>query len=245
MRLNDLDDVLSDLSAAPCADSAWDIGQRYLGRLGFDISTYQFGDWDRDPSAPFRALANVKTSWSQEHFAKLSPQTEPLLAMACNSFDVSMMGEAFMPGFRSLPKNQRFYFDRLADSGWRSLLAFPLRLRGTGPFGGWGLGQKDCSRREFTNLFKANGAHARLAAFYVHEKMGPLAEPGSRCQLSPRQRDCLLWLSRGLRQGQIAEKLGVSLVTVEFHLRAARTKLRAKTNLEALSRAVFAGILSP
>ncbi len=245
MRQNDLDDFLSDLTVQRDAETAWDIGQRYLASLGFDLCSYQFGDWDRNPGSPYRAKTNKELDWVKKHFANLSPETEPLLSMGCNRFEVQPMGLSFMKRTPDMPKLHRFFLERLADSDWRSIIAFPLRLRGTGPFGGWGLTQAKCGAHEFMKLVRANGAKARLAAFYVHERMGPLAEAHAGAALSPRQRDCLLHLAAGLRQAQIADQLGISLATVEFHLRAARRNLAAKTNTEAISRAVLGQIIVP
>lgn len=64
-------------------------------------------------------------------------------------------------------------------------------------------------------------------------------------RLSRREKDCLRGFSAGLRNNRIAEKLGISESTVEFHTINARRKLSAKTREEALCKALMLGILQP
>ena len=63
--------------------------------------------------------------------------------------------------------------------------------------------------------------------------------------LSVRERECLLWLSRGLRNDDIAERLSLSRSTVEFHLVNVRRKLNASTREQALAIAVHGGLIEP
>lgn len=57
-------------------------------------------------------------------------------------------------------------------------------------------------------------------------------------ELSPRERDVLTLIAGGLRQGQIAERLGISISAVEQYLSNARRKLRARTLHETVARAL-------
>jgi len=57
-------------------------------------------------------------------------------------------------------------------------------------------------------------------------------------QLSNRERECLVWLCHGLRTQRIANRMGISVSTVEFHLRNARNKLGAATREQTVATAV-------
>ncbi|HAT85695.1 MAG TPA: hypothetical protein DCS30_06975 [Rhizobiales bacterium] len=59
--------------------------------------------------------------------------------------------------------------------------------------------------------------------------------------LSSRERECLLWLASGFKSAQIAEKLGLALVTVDMHFKNARKKLNAATREEALAKSIING----
>lgn len=71
------------------------------------------------------------------------------------------------------------------------------------------------------------------------------ADEATNIHLTPRERECLLWLSMGLRNAQIAYRLGIKLVTVEFHLANARRKLNATTREQAVAAAVRMGLIEP
>jgi PAS domain S-box-containing protein len=58
--------------------------------------------------------------------------------------------------------------------------------------------------------------------------------------LSPREREVLAFLARGLTGEQIAERLVLSPETVRTHIRNAREKLGASTRVEAVTMAVVA-----
>ena len=58
-------------------------------------------------------------------------------------------------------------------------------------------------------------------------------------RLSKREGQCLTLLATGLRRGQIAQTLGVTVVTVDLHLSNAKRKLDARTREQALVRAVL------
>ncbi|MFC1673063.1 response regulator [Pseudomonadota bacterium] len=64
---------------------------------------------------------------------------------------------------------------------------------------------------------------------------------GSGIKLTEREKECLLWLARGLRNDRISEKLGIKPVTVQLHIDKAKKKLHAATREQALSIAIQIG----
>jgi PAS domain S-box-containing protein len=65
--------------------------------------------------------------------------------------------------------------------------------------------------------------------------------PGRRTRtLSPREREVLALLARGLTGEQIADRLVLSPETVRTHIRNAREKLGASTRVEAVTMALIA-----
>lgn len=69
--------------------------------------------------------------------------------------------------------------------------------------------------------------------------LGPVAGKRSRT-LSPREREVLSLLARGLTGEQIAEHLVLSPETIRTHIRNAREKLGASTRVEAVTTALLA-----
>jgi DNA-binding NarL/FixJ family response regulator len=60
--------------------------------------------------------------------------------------------------------------------------------------------------------------------------------------LSPRERDVLVLLSRGMENGDIARELYVSTSTVKHHVSQVLEKLGATNRVQAATFAVLAGM---
>ncbi len=61
--------------------------------------------------------------------------------------------------------------------------------------------------------------------------------------LSPRECQCLEYLSIGLRPAAIAKSLGLSVKTVDKHIASARMRLGASTREHAVSLAIAKGLI--
>ena len=86
-------------------------------------------------------------------------------------------------------------------------------------------------------------AHKLAEAFHVNVSKPLLLSEQQR--LSPRERECLLWVMRGLRNIQIADRLGTHPKTVEKQLANVRRKLSARTNAQAATRALLLDLIEP
>ncbi|NSZ03264.1 LuxR family transcriptional regulator [Agrobacterium tumefaciens] len=86
----------------------------------------------------------------------------------------------------------------------------------------------------------------QLIATYLHHAVlrlqGGLAP--EYAPLSPRERECLLWIGEGKTYWECARILGLSEHTVRFYLESARHKLGAANTTHAISKAVKASLLS-
>jgi DNA-binding NarL/FixJ family response regulator len=62
-------------------------------------------------------------------------------------------------------------------------------------------------------------------------------------QLSRREIETLTWSARGKTSDEIAQIVGLTRRTVDFHIDSARTKLGVATRTEAVATAVAAGLI--
>lgn len=62
-------------------------------------------------------------------------------------------------------------------------------------------------------------------------------------RLTERERECLAWLARGERPKAIAHRLGLKRVTIDMHLRNARSKLSAQTREHAVAIAIQGNLI--
>ncbi len=110
------------------------------------------------------------------------------------------------------------------------------------PIGALTIGSSMSERQYFKSIAGREGDLAALAMMFHFLSIGELRrEQAQARRLSARERDCLSFMALGLRTGRIAEKLKLSEVTVELHLRNARKKLRASTTAQAVARAITFG----
>lgn len=92
-------------------------------------------------------------------------------------------------------------------------------------------------RNQFTRDFQ-------LLAMHVHAMLLELeGTPIPDVKLSPRERECLLWISEGKTAWECSVILGLSHHTVRCYLESARHKLEASSNTHAVAKATKAGLL--
>jgi LuxR family quorum-sensing system transcriptional regulator CciR len=69
-------------------------------------------------------------------------------------------------------------------------------------------------------------------------------DPEAKFRLSPRERECLEWVSRGKSSSDIGAILGLSPRTVDSYLEKACGKLRVRTRIEAVAVSVRRGLIA-
>jgi len=132
------------------------------------------------------------------------------------------------------------------DAGQASALVLPLHHL-KAPSHGLLAIFSELSAAELDRSLQTTGATLWLAALAVDEKMRAVAHSAvvRRVGLSPREKECLEWLSAGLRNERIAERMRIARPTVEIHLINARKKLGAATREQALDKAISLGLIDP
>ena len=113
------------------------------------------------------------------------------------------------------------------------------------PIGALTIGSSMRENEYFGSIAGREGDLAALAMLFHFLSIGEVKrEQAGASRLSVRERDCLAYVALGVRTGAIADKLGLSEVTIELHLRNARAKLRASTTAQAVARAITFGDLA-
>lgn len=109
---------------------------------------------------------------------------------------------------------------------------------------GFGFARNQDADEGYADSWRALPCAHMLGAF-VHERVADLLGEAHSDQerLTPREKECLLWAAKGLRDYEIAEKLFISTRTVVFHMVNARTKLGADNRSQVIARAIALGII--
>lgn len=88
-------------------------------------------------------------------------------------------------------------------------------------------------------IWSAEGRRIEAMNHVLHLKIMSLPHRTARAGLSDRQREVLEWVGAGKSNLDIATIMGVSVPTVEKHLRLAREKLGVETTAQAILKASF------
>lgn len=101
---------------------------------------------------------------------------------------------------------------------------------------------KDCSKTCLVSAIRAAAAGRRTISPEIESS---LAAKPPLPQLSPRHREILQLVARGLNNGDIAKLLGISRNCVKVHLSTAYARLGASARAEAVTMALDAGLINP
>jgi len=246
MLSNHTADFLTELEGAGTPSALWSMTAGYLDGLGLTHSIYTYVN-PREPDFA-RTWTSLPDSWCDRYADKNYWAVDPFYRYCCTTLAPIRTGPEFLDEYDFLTEPERRVICEGGETGFRSGFSAPVRLiGGGGGFGGWNFGSI-MGRRELDVFLKEHGRDLRLAGFYIHEHAERLSrsdEAGPLGLLTPRERECLLWLGRGLRTAAIADRLGIAQVTVDLHFKGARRKLRAATREEALAKAILGGQIDP
>lgn len=239
---NPLGDFLVSLDDADTVDTAWDRTVAFM----HDLGASQIGihaDLERtDPQ-----LILTTPPWVADMYrAEVFPDCDPVLDYCRENVTPTFFGKEFECHDSNLPGPRRRYCESLAQVDVRSAIAVPVHSRSNGDWGTFRFAT-NLNNNDLTCFAADYGLTLILAGTMAFETIRALmkAEQTAEVVLTPRERECLLWLSKGLRHEQIAHRLGLKPVTVEFHLANARNKLGARTREQALAIALKKGLVEP
>jgi DNA-binding NarL/FixJ family response regulator len=85
----------------------------------------------------------------------------------------------------------------------------------------------------------------RVIAEFAHRPAARHAAPSELSELTPREREVLVMLARGLTNAEIAERLVVSDATIKTHVARVLMKLRLRDRVQAVVYAYEHGVVQP
>lgn len=99
-----------------------------------------------------------------------------------------------------------------------------------------------CARRGLTQddvdaIWEEHGRELLVLNSVLHLKISAMPFSTTRRQLTPRQREVLEWVGDGKTAADIALIMGLTVATVEKHLRLAREALEVETTAQAVLKA--------
>lgn len=221
-------------------EGVWSLATEYYAGLGIDGLLYA----DLKPQK-LTLMTNLSQDWTTHYTDQDYVKVDPFFRYCCNSYAASDVGQDCIPHHSYMtPAEKRFILDA-GETGLTAGFVSPLRAKSQNGLAGWNF-LSSYGRAHVNNLRHRHENEMRLIGHMVHQQISQvnLSEADDTTQLTSRETEALQWTARGLRTDMIAAKMNLRPVTVELHLRNARTKLSAKTRDQAVAIALVAGRIS-
>lgn len=248
-----LDAFLSSLHDTKTVCETWDATMRFLKPLGFDLVMYGYAALDATglPGA-VATLSNFPAAYQQRYSQKQYYRDDPVVHHCIGNLTPLRVGRDSLHLWpdrgRRLTAVQRGIIHEAADCGMTVGVVIPLRSPGKYQLGGMSL-SNSMRPAEFDRFMGQWGLVAQLAAVHSHTRLQMLLQAtngqGPFVALSPQERECLLWVARGMSSKDAAQRMSLSPKTVDFHIARGMAKLGGATRSHAVARAITLGLLQP
>ena len=239
-----LGDIIQVLAGTHSIEESWSAIVSFLQRQGIDHPIYMDLTTPAAGREPL-VLAAAPGWWREWYESEHAERFDPFVH-CCFDFQPTMTGVSYVDMHTFLKPDERQFVIEAAATG--AISGFSSTLRRVSPHGyaGWNFCSSE-KRASFDRLFSERAGLLSLFGFVADQHLRRLKHPDASLvsPLSRRERECLLWLSRGLRTAEIAERIGIRPVTVDLHVRSARAKLKARTREHALAIALTTGQIAP
>ncbi|MER9356241.1 LuxR family transcriptional regulator [Mesorhizobium sp. M0514] len=176
--------------------------------------------------------------WRQRYFKMGYGRIDPIIKASVKRAHAFRWSEMYKDA--STTEDERRILDEAAMFGLRSGISVPLR----GPNDSFAIMSfaqpcnRECPNRTISYLqFAAVHFQLRAAKFENQSGVGEVPK------LSLRERECILWVTRGKSSWETGKILGISVNTVNFHIKNVMRKLNAANRTAAAIKAVSLGII--
>jgi DNA-binding CsgD family transcriptional regulator len=198
-------------------------------------------------TSPDRADVRLRTT-IPGLYDGFDPGQDPFLDWCCDSYGATLTGPDYLEGRDFLPEEAKALIRRSGLFGFRSGIAFPMRLTGSERFGGFNLGC-GLDRATFEGRYLPRESELRFFCIVVHRRFEELeaeaeTSDGFRkrlvaptlaklAELTPREREVMYLMSQGLSRKESARLCGIAPGTVAEHTKSAYRKLGINNRVDA------------
>ncbi len=231
-------------------DEAWAAMLGELHRCGFEAGKYGLAvapTPDSRPAGEFLFVGRFDDAWEDAYAEGGCANHDYIIEHCVTRVSPLTFARVYELARRGrLPARQAQTHLMGLESGMSHGIALPLRGRHPLCRGGISLvGSPEFSREGFRRHLRHMYDRVRELAQVFDANVQGSALVGRKRQLSVRERECLLWIMRGLRTKQIAARIGTHPKTVEKQLGNVRAKLNARTNAQAAIKAMLLDLVTP
>lgn len=233
--------------AVQAVDGIHDLCSRICDAAGFDFFIYG-AEFPVSLVRPqMVAVSGYPPAWWQRYCERGYIAIDPVARHTTTRCTTPLIWNDIDPGRAPQPERVHAFMDEARDFGLVSGVSFPVQGQ-VGESALLSLVSRDPHARASDRIIGALPAGQLLAA-YVHEAarrvFGQTKVLLERTELTPRERECLLWAAEGKTAVDTAQILSISECTVNFHLQNAARKLNVHNRAQAVARAVAQGYVTP
>lgn len=218
-----------------------DLFSGYIGQFGYHQFTLALlaGNDVHEQSKNFGLMVNYPGEWLSRYRDEGYVKHDPVYENGC------IPGNLFR--WRDLSRGQmspmaRRIMDEAVDFGLRGGVGLSFLLPGARVVG-FGISSPEAAPQDDPDTLSC----LRLASFQcfeVYRSLDPLLEERAPAvSLSPREREVLLWASRGKNKGEIAHILGLSHSSIKRYCESLFLKLGVNRLPFAIARAIQLGLI--
>ncbi|MER9445775.1 LuxR family transcriptional regulator [Mesorhizobium sp. M0340] len=176
--------------------------------------------------------------WQERCFEMSYDRIDPIVKTSRKRVGAFRWSEVYNNA--STTEDERRVFDEAARFGLRSGISVPLH----GPDGSFAI--MSFARPWERDFSEKTMACLQLAALHFHLKVAEFSSSSGVDEvpdLSPREKECILWTAKGKSSWEIGVILGISVNTVNFHIKNVMRKMDAASRTVAAIAAVNFGII--
>ncbi|WP_292537393.1 LuxR family transcriptional regulator [Mesorhizobium sp.] len=230
-------DVTNDV---PQSERLFDLLSAFALQLDCPWTAYcsLTSDQKRSDRSHATVMLNYPDDWKERYDEMGFETMDPIITSGRNRLSAFRWSELYRD--QSTTESERIFFEEAARCGLRSGVSIPLH----GPTDSFAI--TSFARPSADELQSRVIAYLHLAAMHFHLKVAKRqasARYRSTPELTVRELECLLWISRGKSSWEIGNIIGISPNTVNFHTKKAMTKLNTSSRTAAAVKAVKFGLI--
>lgn len=232
------------------ANTAWALLNDALAKAGFGHAFYTFGV-PTSSTQPLRDKFERGILGGGRFAGAFFPEfmkRPRLLAQDPVAAHCKRSMTPFVWSTASLARRERTGLALAYDFDISAFIAFPLRNAEGTHYGNLTVYCEVASHKSWLDHAMRLAPMLHLSAQYFHDRLAGISAVSAvenEIGLSPRQRECLIWVARGLSTKQVADRLMLSEPVVNEYLQSAKRKLGCSTRTHAVARALLLNLIQP
>ncbi|CAA7623849.1 putative transcriptional activator protein vanR [Magnetospirillum sp. LM-5] len=235
-----LDDFLAALDSATTTDDLHRQAEQVTRQLGFEGYTYHLY---RPGQGSLIYVGDWKSEWVERYDQMGYADIDPVVERVLQSVTPFKWADTVI--HRDVGAPERAVLNEARAFGMKAGAEFPIHEHG---LGGATFSVFSNSEAEFQQSWQLHRHTLHVFCLYFHERYCALMQAHEADELpavSKRERECLVWTSRGKTAWEIGEILHISERTVKEHLDSASRKLGSFSKHHAVVKAILGRIILP